>query len=390
MKKIGLILFGLLVLVIGTLNVDAVNQNTAVHSNMTWAQCLNFHNNSKTITTRGYFGHCVEASCSSTTGGVWETRTFAPQAFHRCSNGNRSPFQQNTKNGCSSYRGCCTGNCNRTPPGRVRYCSRIIFYDCNRTSSGAAFVPRNTTTVRTTSRTTTRRVVTTTRPPFGTTRPTTTVSKSSNNNLASLTVTPGQLTFNPNTTTYTIVIAEDVTEIEVTATAAHDKARVTVRNNKDIDVEVPITITVRAEDNSRKVYTINLSYQEPELSSNSSLSVLNIVGYKLNFSPELFTYDLRIGDVDRLDIEVKVEDENANYQVVGNANLTNKSKITITVTAEDGSKSTYLINIIKSSSDIVGILIIIVILGSAAFVGFKLFSQFQMKVKEKESTYEYE
>jgi hypothetical protein len=88
-----------------------------------------------------------------------------------------------------------------------------------------------------------------------------------------------------------------------------------------------------------------------------------------------------------LDINIELDSENATYTISGNENLKNKSRINIIATAQDGSTTTYLINI-RKNSNFGGIFVVIIVLGIAGFVGNKLIRK--ITFKEKETKYEYE
>ena len=98
-------------------------------------------------------------------------------------------------------------------------------------------------------------------------------SKDTNNKLKSLQVSPGSLSpaFNANTTSYTVNVSEDTTEIVVSAAAQSDKANVSVSGNKNIKPgENTVKVVVTAESGATKVYTLNVicgeatANQEPE------------------------------------------------------------------------------------------------------------------------------
>lgn len=98
-------------------------------------------------------------------------------------------------------------------------------------------------------------------------------SKDTNNKLKSLQVSPGSLSpaFNANTTSYTVNVSEDTTELVVSAAAQSDKASVSVSGNKNIKPgENTVKVVVTAESGATKVYTLNVicgettANQEPE------------------------------------------------------------------------------------------------------------------------------
>ena len=166
-----------------------------------------------------------------------------------------------------------------------------------------------------------------------------------------------------------------------------DKAFYEITDNENIDVNIPVKITVTAENEQIRVYSINVKKDNEILDSNSKLAIFKITGKNIEFDPNVLNYNITIEDETELDIFVLPESDKATYHISGNENLKNKSKITITVKAEDGTESKYTINV-KTPSNVDAILIISLISIVAIFVGYKVFRK--IFFKEKETTYEYE
>jgi hypothetical protein len=130
-----------------------------------------------------------------------------------------------------------------------------------------------------------------------------------------------------------------------------------------------------------------LKYTETPLDANSKIKNIIISGYDLNFNYDITSYKLKINKEKSLDINIELDSENATYTISGNENLKNKSRINIIATAQDGSTTTYLINI-RKNSNFGGVFVVIIVLGIAGFVGNKLIRK--ITFKEKETKYEYE
>lgn len=386
MKKILNLLFTFLLFFIFTTYVDAINYNTPVHSDMNYGQCVDFQDSALYTTGSGYFGHCIKATCYSS---VWKTYYYISENMVRCANGNDSKYVQIVKTGCSGYVGSCT------PSTKERYCSMITYYDCNKTSSGALFTPTTTITpspfappIKTTTKkpspfvppikTTTKKIIITTEP----------IIKSNNNFIQSLIIENVKLNFNKNITNYIIQLAEDVKSLNFTIVLEDTKAKYIIENNEEINREMPIKITVTAEDESTRIYMINIKDKEEVLNSNSKLDDLKIEGFKIKFDPDILTYDITIKKQSSLNISVIPQSETSSYYITGNSNLKNKSQIIINVKAEDTSETKYILNI-KKSSNLNGIIIVILVIGIAGFVGYKVFRKITTKEAE-ETSYEYE
>lgn len=396
--------FLLIILLIPAI-VFATNQNTTVSTNMSWDQCIANTDSPFNSNGHGYFSQCKKISCLT---GSYSQGYLYSSKLVTCTNGNKNMYTKLISSGCENYKGSCT------PTVDIKYCSYVMYYDCDLTSDGKTYVGKTTITPtvpkttlapttkpRTTKKVTTKRVVkpsttkpktTTPRTTVPTTATTTAPIKSNNALLQSLKLTPGKIEFDQNTFEYLITVDKNVTTIEVEAIPESANATIKIKNNEKISEKKPIYVIVTAEDETTtKEYKINIKFSENEsgLSSNSSLSSLKVKGYNIGFKSNIKDYKLTIDkNVTTLNIEATVEDEKATYKITGNENLKNKSKIIITVTAEDESTSDYVITINKKSSNAIVIILIIIVLGIAGVVGFKLIRNL-IPAKEDEN-YDYE
>lgn len=387
MKKLKYLL---IVTLLFPITVFATNQNTEVGTNMSWDQCIANTDTAFSSDGHGYYSQCKKISCLT---GTYTQEYLYSSKLVTCTNGNKDMYTRLIRTGCGGYQGSCS------PTVDVKYCSYVMYFDCTLTSNGSTYIGKTTitptvTTTTTTRRTTTTRKTTTTRRTTTTnpTTSTTTAVKSNNAYLQSLKLTPGEIQFNKETLEYTISVDKDVKDITVEAIPESATATVKIKNNEKISSKKPIYVIVTAEDEITKLeYKINLEITDngPELSSNSKLSSLTIKGYNLNFKPEVKEYIIKIDkDVNALDIEATPEDAKAKYEITGNEQLKNKSKITIKVTAEDETTTDYIITIKKGGSNIIAIILIIIVLGIAGVVGFKLIRNL-IPAKEDEN-YDYE
>lgn len=101
-------------------------------------------------------------------------------------------------------------------------------------------------------------------------------------------------------------------------------------------VETPQKPTSSTENNTSK-----------NLSSNTFLSKLEIYNYNIDFNKKNKYYEISVSpEVNELDVRASVEDEKALYKIYGNDDLKNNDyTVTIEVTAEDNTKSTYKIKV---------------------------------------------
>lgn len=190
-----------------------------------------------------------------------------------------------------------------------------------------------------------------------------TTTLSSNNYLSNITLSNGNINFNKNTTEYSITVDYQVSNIEVTTTTEDSKSKVEITGNTNLEIgNNIIEIKVIAEDNSTRIYKINVEKKDENyvLSSNNYLSNIIIKGYAINFDKNTLDYNLKITNEEKLDIEVLLEDTKSTYSIQGNDNLKNNSVIKIKVIAEDGTTKIYQINI-KSNDKLIKTTFIIII-----------------------------
>lgn len=174
--------------------------------------------------------------------------------------------------------------------------------------------------------------------------------------------------FKKDTTSYSVEVPNEVTEIDVYAEPVSSKAQITgtgkITLNEGLNkVEVKVT----AEDGTEMVYTIEVtrvaSTTEEVIENNKELllSSLSIKNFSLSpkFDPETYEYTLGIKeDIDSLEIEAKANNSNATVEIVGNENLKDgENIITILVSnAETEEYATYQIIVNKNTqSEVAGI-----------------------------------
>lgn len=88
-------------------------------------------------------------------------------------------------------------------------------------------------------------------------------------------------------------------------------------------------------------------------SNNKYIKTLTIENYNINFNKEVNNYNLVVeNDVNSLKINVELEDSKATYKIKGAYNLHESNyKVLIVVTAENGEKNTYTINVNQNKKD---------------------------------------
>lgn len=98
--------------------------------------------------------------------------------------------------------------------------------------------------------------------------------------------------------------------------------------------------------------TNNNSNNEEKKSSNNNLIDISLSSGDIQFSKDILVYDVIINDTDEINITAEVEDSKAGIDGLGKHKLNvGTNKIELVVTAEDGSKKTYVLNIVYEGKE---------------------------------------
>lgn len=215
--------------------------------------------------------------------------------------------------------------------------------------------------------------------------------------------------FSKNITSYSVVVSNDVNNINVVAVPEDSSASVAVSGNSNlIEGSNIITISVTAPDGkTRKNYIINVTKTANPEFANASLENLAIENVTLNpeFNSETMNYTAEVEkEIENLNILAVPQRENAIVTINGGQNLTyGENVINITVLAEDGlTEKIYTVvvnrkgeepieeavieennnnNEPKETNTIGKIVGVIVVLGIAGGIGYFLFSKYPVKKK---------
>lgn len=377
MSKIKYILLMLIALI--PFNVKATDEYTEPQFGGSEAFCTRYYQD-RNISTNGiaYFSYCMKATCENRKYNVnyyystSELRTN--NMIVSCTNGNNNPYVKLHKNGCNEYGTCDV-------PGDVKYCSTIWMYDCSRNSDGTIFGTTKKTTKKTTqTKKTTRKT---------TQKSTETTEVKISTKLKSLSLSKGSILFNSDTYEYVLNLKEEDMSVEVIAVPEDSKATIEVKNNTNLMDGSVIEIIVNAPNSESSVYKLNVK-KEIILSGNANLKSLSVQGYDLVFNNKITDYTLVINEEDKtIDINYETEDDKSNVKVDNNNNLTNGSKVTITVTAEDGTVKYYYINIlVKAKSNALGVIFIIIMILAILAGAYYLYKK--LVLSKSGDKYEYE
>lgn len=190
---------------------------------------------------------------------------------------------------------------------------------------------------------------------------TTQTPKSNNANIKSLTIKTNDDSdvvlspvFNSGVYDYEATVASNVKTVSITPILEDAKANAVISNNANEELKAgednKITITVTAEDGSKKAYNINIKREA--LTSDATLKSLEIEeAEKFEFDKDKFTYNVKINkNIKSLTIIYELADENSTINIEGNSELKNGSIVKLIVTAQDGTKKVYTLNIIKETN----------------------------------------
>ena len=170
----------------------------------------------------------------------------------------------------------------------------------------------------------------------------------SNKNLSSLEVVGYNINpyFNKNNLTYTVIIPEDVTSLEINAEPEAEGAIARVSGNTKLTKnENTISVRVTAQDGTSKVYTITV-LKEPEV--NLKLSSLQIEGIDLEpvFNSDTFYYTSSLIDTEltSLNVNAVANEKDANVEVIGADNLVDGDNLINIIVTNDKETTIYQVD----------------------------------------------
>lgn len=143
--------------------------------------------------------------------------------------------------------------------------------------------------------------------------------------------------------------AEGTLKVTLTGTVTEATDGSTVREFKEK------TITIKAKETGNNDNTTNST--KPSTTTKSSEARLKDLGITPNdfkgFKRDKYTYDVEVpNDVSKVNVYAKPVDSKAKISGTGNATLKEgKNSVSVVVTAEDGTKKTYTINITRSTEN---------------------------------------
>lgn len=177
--------------------------------------------------------------------------------------------------------------------------------------------------------------------------------KSSNNNLKEINGIDG-LDFDPSKTEYDVVLPFEITKLNITATPADSKAKITYSNaninDMPIDKPYTVTIAVTAEDSSVKIYTLNV--KRSSYKSDTDLKEL-VVNDENIYKEGKDEYTITVpSDADKLNINAIPKNDDSTVKIIGGDKLKpGNNTVVVEVTDKNGFTKSYKLNVKKESSN---------------------------------------
>lgn len=186
-------------------------------------------------------------------------------------------------------------------------------------------------------------------------------SLATDNNLATLTVSNATISpaFSAGTTSYTASVPFEVSKLNVSATAADGKAKVSINSpNLTPNGTTKVTVTVTAENGTKKTYTISVKRaQDPnyKASDNNKLSGISVDGFLLSpaFNTDTTQYVVWLPyETTSIKIGGSAADGKASVAVEGGENLAagQDNPVKVICTAENGDKKTYTVIVKRAAA----------------------------------------
>ncbi len=172
--------------------------------------------------------------------------------------------------------------------------------------------------------------------------------------LSSLIVSNCELSpkFNPETLNYTVG-ETTLDKVTVTGSVTDSKAKVIGLGVNELEYgNNNISIIVVAENGNKRKYNINITRKDIR-NDNNSLSNLEVVGYDINFNPDILEYNLIVAkDVDKITINGNASESTSIVKGIGELELKNdENTFFITIQAENGSTKSYRLNVLKKEEN---------------------------------------
>ena len=190
------------------------------------------------------------------------------------------------------------------------------------------------------------------------------INKSSNNYLKNLSIGKYEITPNFDKQIINYEVKTEITENKIMVKAEADDEKASISGTGEIELnsgENNITVDVTAENGTVRSYYIKVVKELKEKLRLSNISLVamsnekdvNNIELNPSFDSEIFTYNCNVANyIDKINIEAKANDKNADIEIVGNEHLKEGlNEILVTVKKSNTEKIVYKINVNKEKKD---------------------------------------
>ena len=172
---------------------------------------------------------------------------------------------------------------------------------------------------------------------------------------------------------YTINVPYETSKANLLYSAADSTSTVTVSGDENLKVgENSIIIRVKAPNGVTSKYYLTIIRANEIKSNDTSIKKLEVLNAtEFNFNSDNHNYVIELPKkVDKLKLNIELTDSTSKYEITGNENLKNNSKVVIKVEAQDGSSTTYTILIEKKeNNNLMVVLIALIAILVAIIIG---------------------
>lgn len=174
-------------------------------------------------------------------------------------------------------------------------------------------------------------------------------ARSNDSTLKSLSISNATINFNQNLKNYFVDVANDVTEVTITSQLNHGKASyVNGFGNRKVKLNEgknEVLIKVKAENGSESVYSITITRS---LSNNNNLTSISVDDKVIKMIKNKLKYTINVNnEITKVNITGVTEHEKATITVDNKDLVVGSNIISITVTAPNGEKKIYELDIVR-------------------------------------------
>lgn len=176
--------------------------------------------------------------------------------------------------------------------------------------------------------------------------------RSNDSTLKSLSISNAKINFNPNLKNYMVTVPNDISEVTISSQLNHGKASyVSGFGNRKVTLNEgsnTVLVKVKAENGAESVYTISITREQ---SNNNNLVSISVDDKVIKTSKDKYKYSIKVNnEITKVNITGVVEHSKAQFSVDNNRDLVEGSNIiTITVTAPNGEKRIYELDVFRDS-----------------------------------------